>query len=109
MIVSHVNPSPSRRRSFLSKRSSKEPILRFPKGFLWGSATSSYQVEGGNTNNQWYEWEAEGGHIKDGSVCGRADDFYHLYEKDLDLAKETVRMLGNDIMIWSGGGKLIFN
>ena len=72
----------------MPKRSSNEPILRFPKGFLWGSATSSYQVEGGNTNNQWYKWEAEGGHIKDGSVCGRADDFYHLYEKDLDLAKE---------------------
>lgn len=22
-------------------------ILKFPKGFLWGSATSAYQVEGG--------------------------------------------------------------
>jgi len=22
-------------------------ILKFPKGFLWGSSTSAYQVEGG--------------------------------------------------------------
>lgn len=72
----------------LPNRSREELSLRFPKNFLWGSATSAYQTEGGNTNNQWYKWESEGGHIKDGSVCGKAADFYHLYERDLDLAKE---------------------
>lgn len=30
--------------------------LCFPKNFLWGSATSSHQVEGGN-HNDWSEWE----------------------------------------------------
>lgn len=29
---------------------------RFPKGFLWGAATSSHQVEG-NMRNEWTEWE----------------------------------------------------
>ena len=29
----------------------------FPAGFLWGSATASHQVEGNNTNNDWYAWE----------------------------------------------------
>ena len=29
---------------------------KFPKGFLWGAATSAHQVEGGNLNN-WSEWE----------------------------------------------------
>ncbi|WXG47158.1 MAG: glycoside hydrolase family 1 protein [Candidatus Atabeyarchaeum deiterrae] len=69
-------------------RSMEEPVIGFPTGFLWGSAISAYQTEGANKNNQWYKWESEGGHIKDGSVCGRAADFYHLYEKDLDLARE---------------------
>ncbi|MEA3293316.1 MAG: family 1 glycosylhydrolase [Patescibacteria group bacterium] len=27
--------------------------LQFPKGFLWGSSVSSYQVEGGIENCDW--------------------------------------------------------
>ncbi len=32
----------------------KQRILHFPEGFLWGTASSSHQCEGGNINNQWY-------------------------------------------------------
>ena len=32
--------------------------IKFPKDFLWGSSTSSHQVEG-NANNQWTKWEQE--------------------------------------------------
>jgi beta-glucosidase len=35
----------------------------FPRGFLWGTATSSHQVEGNNSNNTWWNWEQEPGHI----------------------------------------------
>lgn len=31
--------------------------LHFPPDFLWGTATSSHQVEGNNTNNDWWAWE----------------------------------------------------
>lgn len=60
--------------------------LSFPKKFLWGTATSSHQIEGGNENN-WTEWEQEGT-IKDGSVSGRACNSWELYKEDIRLAKE---------------------
>ncbi len=60
-------------------------ILKFPKNFLWGSATSSHQVEGNNIYNDW--WQAEQtGKIKYKS--GRACDHYNQYEQDFDLIKK---------------------
>ena len=47
----------------------------FPSGFLWGAATSAHQVEGNCTNNQWWAWEQEAGHIRDGAVSGLASCF----------------------------------
>ena len=32
-------------------------MLKFPKSFFWGAATSSYQVEGGNKYSDWWHWE----------------------------------------------------
>lgn len=60
---------------------------KFPDGFLWGSATSSHQVEGDNRNNDWWDWEKASGHIIDGTVSGAACEQYTRYEEDLDLAK----------------------
>jgi beta-glucosidase len=41
----------------------KADELRSPKGFLWDAATSSHQVEGNNTNNQWWRFEQQPGAI----------------------------------------------
>jgi beta-glucosidase len=62
-------------------------VRSFPEGFLWGSSTSSHQVEGDNTNNDWCEWEKVPGHILDGSISGAADEEYVRYEQDFDLAE----------------------
>ena len=60
-------------------------MTMFPKNFLWGAATSSHQVEGGNTNNDWYLWEKDG---KTKELSGRAAGHYELYEKDFQMAQE---------------------
>ena len=83
--------------------------LKFPKGFLWGAATSAHQVEG-NNHNQWTEWELKNSKIKSQNaklkkwpdfilegypnplqeknyISGRACGHYNRYEEDFDIAK----------------------
>ncbi len=56
----------------------------FPPGFLWGAATASHQVEGGNVWNDWWEFE-EAGRLphRSGDACRH----YELFESDFDLAR----------------------
>ena len=61
--------------------------LIFPDGFLWGTGTSSHQIEGGNDNNDWWDWERVPGHIRDGNASGLACDHYHRYCEDWALAR----------------------
>lgn len=65
----------------------KQRILRFPEGFLWGTASASYQCEGGNTNSQWYRWEQQG-HILTGESCASADNWWEDAESDFKLAEQ---------------------
>lgn len=58
--------------------------VNFPDGFLWGAATASHQVEGGNVTNHYWEWE----HAPDtpfAEPSGDAVDHYHRWREDLDL------------------------
>jgi beta-glucosidase len=59
--------------------------LKFPEGFLWGVATSSYQIEGGNSNSDWWDWEKQ---EKANNESGKACDYWNLYKKDHDLLSE---------------------
>jgi len=62
-------------------------IYSFPKGFLWGTATASHQVEGGNTNNNWFKWEQEG-HTAHKS--GLASDWWNgRWKEDFDRAAQA--------------------
>jgi len=56
---------------------------KFPENFLWGSATSSYQVEGRIENNDWAQ-AAQAGTVP---AAGIATDHYNRYEEDFDIAK----------------------
>ena len=54
--------------------------------FLWGAATSSHQVEGGN-HNDWTQWE-EAGRLQGRIPSGQACDHYHRFEEDFQLFRQ---------------------
>ena len=56
----------------------------FPEGFYWGSATASYQVEGGIENCDWAQAAREG----KVPPCGIACDHFNRFQQDFDIAKE---------------------
>jgi beta-glucosidase len=55
--------------------------------FLWGTATSSHQVEGDNEHNDWWAWEHQD-RIEGGVRSGKATDHWNRYREDLKLAAE---------------------
>ncbi len=58
--------------------------LAFPGGFLWGTATAGHQVEGDNSNSDWWAFE-----LKPGTPCkepsGAAIEHYKRYARDIAL------------------------
>jgi beta-glucosidase len=56
----------------------------FPPGFRWGTATSSHQVEGNNTCNDWWLFEQQPGRIRNGDRSGLACDWWRNGEADFD-------------------------
>ena len=67
-----------------------QATFHFPRGFLWGTATASHQVEGNNKNNNWWAWEGEPGRILDGQRSGLACDWWGgRWREDFDRAVET--------------------
>ena len=64
----------------------------FPSGFLWGTATSAYQVEGavdedGRGPSIWDGFAHTPGKILDRSNADHANDHYHRYKEDVALIK----------------------
>ena len=57
---------------------------QFPKNFLWGTATASHQVEGGNVYNDIWLMEHTPGTVFVES-SGDAVDHYHRYPEDIAL------------------------
>jgi len=59
----------------------------FPGGFLLGTATSAHQIEGGNSNNDWSDFENQQGTIKDGERSGTAAAAWNQIPGDIALMK----------------------
>ncbi len=97
--------------------------LKFPKGFFFGSSTSSHQVEGYG-NNDWSEWEKlNAERLAEDAKCeawpdyilnsypspldpqnyisGKACDHYHRFEEDFDIAKRLGHNAHRMSVSWS--------
>lgn len=68
-------------------RDKDSPPYRFPRGFVWGAASSAYQTEGGNYNNDWYQWEKKNPLFIE-TPAGMAVNSYNLYDDDARLASD---------------------
>jgi beta-glucosidase len=83
-----------------AEKKGKQAELRFasapfPKGFVWGTATSSYQIEGavnedGRGPSIWDTFSHTAGKIADHSNGDRANEHYTRYKEDVQL----IRRLG---------------
>ncbi|MFW9866539.1 MAG: GH1 family beta-glucosidase [Candidatus Thorarchaeota archaeon] len=67
--------------------------ILFPDGFLWGTATASYQIEGAwDADNKgesiWDKITHIKGMIKNGDTGDIACDHYHRYKEDVKLMKQ---------------------
>jgi beta-glucosidase len=67
--------------------------ISFPKGFWWGTATASYQVEGavkedGRGETIWDRFSHTPGKTKNGDTGDVADDHYHRYKEDVAIMRE---------------------
>ncbi|MBO0779985.1 MAG: beta-glucosidase [Ktedonobacteraceae bacterium] len=82
-ILDHTHP----------QASADADLLRyFPKDFVWGAATSSYQVEGavnedGRGPSIWDQFSATPGKTYQGHTGEVAADHYHRFKEDIALMK----------------------
>ncbi|MFX1344713.1 MAG: GH1 family beta-glucosidase [Promethearchaeota archaeon] len=67
--------------------------ISFPDGFLWGTATASYQIEGawnedGKGESIWDMVSHKPGIIRNGDTGDIACDHYHRYKEDIQIMKQ---------------------
>lgn len=79
-----------------------QATYHFPRGFLWGTATAAYQVEGNTTNSSWYAWEQQPGRIYQGQKSGLACDWWNgRWREDFDRAAEAGQNAHRFSIEWS--------
>jgi beta-glucosidase len=66
---------------------------RFPHGFVWGTATASYQIEGsvsadGRGESIWDRFSHTPGMVRNGDTGDVADDHYRRWKEDLGLMRD---------------------
>lgn len=70
-----------------------ETRRNFPDGFVWGTATAAYQIEGawnedGKGKSIWDAFTQASGHVSDGNNGDEACDSYHRFQDDVNSMKQ---------------------
>lgn len=79
-----------------------QATFHFPRGFLWGTATAAYQVEGNNKNSNWYAWEKQPGRILNGNQSGLACNWWNgRWREDLRRAADMGQNAHRFSVEWS--------
>jgi len=78
----------------------------FPKGFVWGAATSAYQVEGawdedGKGESIWDNFTHKPGNIVNDATGDIACNHYYRYKEDIQILKEMGVMNYRFSISWS--------
>jgi beta-glucosidase len=73
--------------------------IQFPSSFLWGTATSAHQVDGGNTNNNWWEWTHQVGTVT--PRAGIACDHWNRFDEDFTILDSLNQNAYRFSMEWS--------
>ena len=76
----------------------KMPEFTFPENFIWGSGTAAHQIEGNNTNNQWWAKEQSGKYpgIREpsGKACNSWEMLDDVFKPKLEVCNTS---LGEDL------------
>jgi len=67
------------------KKTTTNEFVKFPESFLWGSAVSGHQIEGGNRHSDWWHWELA---TTLQPHSGIAVDHWNRFEEDYDLLEK---------------------
>ena len=78
----------------------------FPRDFLWGMATASYQIEGawnedGKGESIWDRYTHQVGKIKGAATGDVACDSYHRYREDIAILKQLNQKSGRFSISWA--------
>src|SRR5437660_11130392 len=91
-LMSITNDTISLSKPYIAMQSAPAPVS-FPPDFLWGAATSAYQIEGavhedGRAPSMWDRFVAVPGATYQGQTGEIAADHYHRMEHDVALMAE---------------------